>query len=119
MDLSQKWFGHISSVCFYLQKMESRESGNFQAVTGSTSIGSVEMETIPLINLKLGKKRTVQEHSRKSCSLLFSGAHFRRQTTLFAVTFVAVCFGICAALVHSHKVGEFAISIRRCLIDKL
>ncbi|CAK9318570.1 unnamed protein product [Citrullus colocynthis] len=109
----------VSAVPGTVLKMESRESGNFQAVTGSTSIGSVEMETIPLINEKLGKKRTVQEHSRKSCSLLFSGAHFRRQTTLFAVTFVAVCFGICAALVHSHKVGEFAISIRRCLIDKL
>lgn len=97
--------------------MESRESGHFQAVAGSTSIGSVE--TVPLLNEKLREKMTVQEHSRKSCGLLFSGTLFRRQTTLFAVTFAAVCFGICAALVHSHKVGEFAISIRRCLIDKL
>ena len=108
--------------------MESRENGHFRTVAGSTSIGSVE--TVPLLNKNLGEKITVraftvkeesrkQEHSRKSCGLLFSGAHFRRQTTLFAVTFVAVCFGICAALVHSHKVGDFAVSIRRCLINKL
>lgn len=117
MDLSQERFTHIYSLCFYLQKMESRENGHLQAVAGSTSTDNVE--TIPLINKKLCEKISVQEHSRKSCGLLFSGALFRRQTTIFAVTFVAVCFGVCAALVHSHKVGEFAISIRRCLIDKL
>lgn len=117
MDLLQEWFGYISSVCLYLQKTESIESDHFQAVAGSTSIGNVE--TVPFLNEKLGQKIMVQKHSRKPCSLLFSGPLCRRQTTLFAVTFVAVCFGICAALVHSHKVGEFAVTIRRCLIDKL
>ncbi|XP_022955823.1 squamosa promoter-binding-like protein 7 [Cucurbita moschata] len=118
----------VSVVPGIVLKMESRENGHFRTVAGSTSIGSVE--TVPLLNKNLGEKITVraftvkeesrkQEHSRKSCGLLFSGAHFRRQTTLFAVTFVAVCFGICAALVHSHKVGDFAVSIRRCLINKL
>ncbi|XP_022953236.1 squamosa promoter-binding-like protein 7 [Cucurbita moschata] len=96
-------------------KMESGESDHFRAASGSTSTSSVE--TRPLLNEKLREKIMVQENSRKSCGLLFSGTVFRRQTALFAITFAAVCLGICAALVHSHKVGEFAVSIRRCVIN--
>ncbi|XP_043709353.1 squamosa promoter-binding-like protein 7 [Telopea speciosissima] len=39
-----------------------------------------------------------------------------RSFVLF-VAAVVMCFGICAVLLHPHKVGEFAISIRRCVFS--
>ena len=32
---------------------------------------------------------------------------------------IYVCLGMCAVLLHPHKVSEFAVSIRRCLFDRI
>ncbi|XP_030507139.2 squamosa promoter-binding-like protein 7 [Cannabis sativa] len=39
--------------------------------------------------------------------------------TLLVIATAAVCVGICSVLFHPQKVSEFAISIRRCLLNKL
>ncbi|XP_028759863.1 squamosa promoter-binding-like protein 7 isoform X2 [Neltuma alba] len=36
---------------------------------------------------------------------------------ILMIASVAVCLGVCAALLHPGRVGEFAVSIRRCLFS--
>lgn len=37
---------------------------------------------------------------------------------ILMIASVAVCVGVCAAILHPGRVGEFAVSIRRCLFSK-
>ncbi|XP_021908865.1 squamosa promoter-binding-like protein 7 [Carica papaya] len=76
-------------------------------------------ETDPLLNREVVMDvDVVKEWPRKSCGHVFSGTVLRSRPTILLISVVAVCFGVCAILFHPHKVGEFAVSIRRCLFDK-
>ena len=36
---------------------------------------------------------------------------------VLVIASVALCVGICAAILHPGRVGEFAVSVRRCLFN--
>ncbi|WOK95967.1 squamosa promoter-binding-like protein 9 [Canna indica] len=46
---------------------------------------------------------------------IFSNKIMRTRFPLFVVVSVVLCFAACIILLHPHKAGEFAVSIRRCM----
>ncbi|RAL44312.1 hypothetical protein DM860_015672 [Cuscuta australis] len=70
--------------------------------------------TDPLLNITASVNLNKE---RQSCSLLFEKLLATRRPLVFAVSAIAVCFGVCAIILHPGPVGEFTASIRRCLFD--
>lgn len=73
--------------------------------------------TVPLLDAELAL-RMEEERSGKSCGFLVRKSVLTSRTLVFLITGFAVCLGLCATLLHPRKVGEFAMTIRRCLFDK-
>ncbi|CAN4091681.1 unnamed protein product [Withania somnifera] len=73
--------------------------------------------TVPLLDAELAL-RVKEEQSGKSCGFLVRKSVLTSRTLVFLITGFAVCLGLCATLLHPRKVGEFAMTIRRCLFDK-
>ncbi|XP_062108519.1 squamosa promoter-binding-like protein 7 [Humulus lupulus] len=85
-------------------------------------------ETISLLNRETVLKPNLKkEWPSDSVCLVSSGevlssrrrAFLGFRPTLLVIATAAVCLGICSVLFHPQKVSEFAISIRRCLLNKL
>nr|AUW52978.1 squamosa promoter binding-like protein 7 [Petunia x hybrida] len=73
------------------------------------------MSTVPLLDAELPLR--VKEQSGKPCGFLVRKTFLTSRSLVFVLTGVAVCLGLCATFVHPRKVGEFAMTIRRCLFD--
>ncbi|XP_041000956.1 squamosa promoter-binding-like protein 7 [Juglans microcarpa x Juglans regia] len=85
--------------------------------TCSTSSRS---RNVPLLNREVVMKvNHIKGWPRKSCGRIGSGAIFSSRPGIFVISFGAACLGICAILLHPHKAGEFAVSIRRCLFNRI
>ncbi|XP_058001002.1 squamosa promoter-binding-like protein 7 isoform X2 [Hevea brasiliensis] len=67
-----------------------------------------------VVNVNLGKERP-----NRSCSLVFSNRVMKFRPAVFLIATFAVCLGVCAILLHPNQVNKFAVSIRRCLTDRL
>ncbi|XP_015888326.2 squamosa promoter-binding-like protein 7 isoform X1 [Ziziphus jujuba] len=114
-----------STVPFSSQDMEIMVNGKSVMVGSSTNKTS---ETVPLLNKEsVIEANIVKEWPRKPSSRSSSGKFFSCRSTgpflvfrpsLYMIAIVTVCLGICAVLFHPSKVGEFAVSIRRCLLGK-
>lgn len=85
-------------------------------------------ETISLLNRETFSKANLMKEwpteatCRNSSGEVLSSRHravFRFRPSLFIIATAAVCLGICSVLFHPQKVSQFAVSIRRCLLDKL
>lgn len=110
---------------FVTQDMEIMVNGKSVMVGSSTNKTS---ETVPLLNKEsVIEANIVKEWPRKPSSRSSSGKFFSCRSTgpflvfrpsLYMIAIVTVCLGICAVLFHPSKVGEFAVSIRRCLLGK-
>ncbi|KAG2727300.1 hypothetical protein I3760_01G151200 [Carya illinoinensis] len=84
------------------------------------SASSGRSETVPLLNREVVMNvKHLKEWPRKSCGRIGFGTVFSSRPSIFVISFAAVCLGICAVLLHPHKVGQFAVSIRRCLLDRI
>ncbi|MCD7459540.1 hypothetical protein HAX54_041220 [Datura stramonium] len=73
--------------------------------------------TVPLLDAELAL-RVKEEQSGKSCGLLVRKTVLMSRTLVFVITGFALCLGLCATFLHPRKVGEFAMTIRRCLFEK-
>ncbi|KAF3614585.1 putative sugar transporter ERD6-like 16-like [Capsicum annuum] len=73
--------------------------------------------TVPLLDAELAL-RVKEEQSVKSCGFLVRKTVVTSRTLVFLITGFAVCLGLCATFLHPRKVGEFAMTIRRCLFDR-
>ncbi|OIT28689.1 PREDICTED: squamosa promoter-binding-like protein 7 [Nicotiana attenuata] len=71
--------------------------------------------TVPLLDAELALR--VKEQSGKPCGFLVRKTVLTSRTLVFVITGFAVCLGLCATFLHPRKVGEFAMTIRRCLFD--
>lgn len=71
--------------------------------------------TVPLLDAELALR--VKEQSGKPCGFLVRKTVLTSRTLVFVITGFAVCLGLCATFLHPGKVGEFAMTIRRCLFD--
>ncbi|GLT42027.1 hypothetical protein SLA2020_160510 [Shorea laevis] len=99
------------------QKLETRTKGRWGMLLGSNT--PHRTETLPLLNKEVVMNVNVsKEWPRKSCSPAFSPTAWGSRPTVFLIATVAVCFGICVAILHPQKLGEFAVTIRRSLFNK-
>ncbi|GLT72493.1 hypothetical protein SLA2020_444240 [Shorea laevis] len=95
-------------------------NSKLEEVTCSTSTSSDRSETVPLLNREvIMNVNHVKEWPRKSCGGIVSRAIFSSRPSIFLISIATVCLGICAVVLHPHKVSEFAVSIRRCLFDRI
>ncbi|XP_068659639.1 squamosa promoter-binding-like protein 7 [Aristolochia californica] len=72
--------------------------------------------TTPLINKEV---MTVNSFAfpwpQNACVQFFSGPITRTRFVLLMMASFGICCGVCVALRHPHKIGEFAVTVRRCL----
>ncbi|XP_052483999.1 squamosa promoter-binding-like protein 7 isoform X3 [Gossypium raimondii] len=96
------------------QDLGERTNAKFQTMMASTTL--TRSETVPLLNKEIVMNVNLsKELPRKSCSTIFATTTLRSCPALFVVATAAICLGICAVFLHPNKVGEFAVTIRRCL----
>ncbi|PRQ39023.1 putative transcription factor SBP family [Rosa chinensis] len=107
----------------HTQDTEIIVDGKMDAMLGSTS--NERSETLPLLNKKAATKANLikQANCGISSGELLSSRSRRTflgfRSTLYVISATAMCLGICAVVFHPHKVGELAVTIRRCLFDKI
>nr|GMC51132.1 squamosa promoter-binding-like protein 7 [Ipomoea batatas] len=73
-----------------------------------------DSSTAPLLTMT---SLNLKERPWKSCSPSFGKTVLTSRPLVFAITAMAVCFGVCAVALHPSSVGEFTTTIRRCLFD--
>lgn len=73
-----------------------------------------DSSTAPLLSMT---SVDLKERPWKSCSPSFGKTVLSSRPLVFAITAMAVCFGVCAVALHPSSVGEFTTTIRRCLFD--
>lgn len=102
------------------QDKERKLDGKFgQTAAGLPLDGK---DKVPLLNGEVIMNVShTKELPRKSSRHVFSttGVVLGTRPTIFVIAIVVICFGVCAVLLHPHKVGKFAVSIRRCVFDNL
>ena len=113
-----------NKLSYHPQDMEIMVNGKLGVMEDSTY--SKRSEIISLLNRETVSKANLMKEREATCrassgEVLNSRrmAFLRFRPTLFIIATTAVCLGICSVLFHPHKVSEFAVSIRRCLLDKL
>ncbi|XP_022721858.1 squamosa promoter-binding-like protein 7 [Durio zibethinus] len=101
----------LSVVPNVSQDSEERTNGKLQTTMASTTFTRNE-EIIMNVNLS-------KECPRKSCSPIFATTTLRFRPAVFVIATAAICLAMCAVFFHPNKVGEFAVTIRRCLLNKV
>lgn len=102
-------------------------NGNLEPMEGSTY--DKRSETFPLLNKASAlEANIIKEWPKRTSDCRYSGVILSRRPagpfmicrpSIYIIATAAVCLGLCAVLFHPHKVSEFAVSIRRCLLGKL
>ncbi|KAI6683921.1 hypothetical protein NL676_029834 [Syzygium grande] len=103
----------LSAVTISNQDMEMGESCRVEVMMGSNY---TNREADPLLDVELVMNGNLFKEKPRSRFLLNS--FLRSRPALYLVATAAVCFGVCAVLLHPDKVGEFAVSIHRSLFDR-
>ncbi|KAI4345510.1 hypothetical protein L6164_012625 [Bauhinia variegata] len=76
-------------------------------------------ERIPLLKSEIIMNMdSSKQFPRKSGHRYLARGVFSSRPAIFTIAAVALCIGVCAALLHPGKVGEFAVTIRRCLFNR-
>ncbi|KAE8677627.1 SC35-like splicing factor 28 isoform 1 [Hibiscus syriacus] len=116
-----KWFSRssfthdgLSVVPNGSQDLDERISDSFRTTIASTTL--TRSEAVPLLNKEVIMNVNLsKECPRKSCSPIFATTTLRSYLAIFVFATAAICLAICAILFHPTTVGEFAVTIRRCL----
>ncbi|MBA0700432.1 hypothetical protein Goari_026750, partial [Gossypium aridum] len=75
-------------------------------------------ETVPLLNKEIIMNVNLsKDYSRKSCG--FATMRLRSRPAVLIIAATAICLGMCAVILHPSRVGEFAVTMRRCLFDRV
>ncbi|XP_059311947.1 squamosa promoter-binding-like protein 7 [Lycium ferocissimum] len=111
---SQIFQNHMQSV-FPVINQETEVPHKQNTEFGSTYWESTS--TVPLLDAELAL-RVKEEQSGKPCGFLVRKTVLSSRTLVFLITGFALCLGLCATFLHPRKVGELAMTIRRCLFDK-
>lgn len=101
--------------------MEITVNGKLGVTGGSTSTSNQKSDRIPLLNREAVIEADMvkefpwpRKSSRRSCT----GPFLTFRPSLYIIASAAICLGICAVVFHPHRVSEFTVSIRRCLLGK-
>ncbi|XVF38595.1 hypothetical protein REPUB_Repub20aG0115800 [Reevesia pubescens] len=107
----------LSVVPNVSQDLEERTNGKLQTMMASTTF--TRSETAPLLNKEIIMNVNLsKECPRKSCSPILATTTLRSRPAVVVIATAAICLGMCAVLFHPNKVGEFAVTIRRCLFER-
>lgn len=123
---SQSCFQNVGNLVVPLQCQDTEITvdGRVDVMVGSTS--HERSETVPLLSKKAVMKANLIKKWPRVANFCTSGevsrsrssgAFLRFRPVLYVICAAAICLGFCAVLFHPHKVGEFAVTIRRCLFD--
>ncbi|XP_030540825.1 squamosa promoter-binding-like protein 7 [Rhodamnia argentea] len=104
----------LSAVTIASQDMERGECYRVELLMGSNFTN--KNEAAPLLDVELVMNGNLLKEKPRNRVLLNSV--MRSRPALYVVATAAVCFGVCAVLLHPDKVGEFAVSIHRSLFDR-
>ncbi|GAV63375.1 SBP domain-containing protein [Cephalotus follicularis] len=110
-------WSNLPSVLIPNQDAVIRANDKLGLVAGPTILD--RSETVPLLNREVVMNiNLVKEWPRRLHGPVLSSTVFSSRSAILVITTAAVCFGICAVLLHPKKVGEFAVSVSRCLSNK-
>ncbi|KAL9671183.1 hypothetical protein QQ045_008749 [Rhodiola kirilowii] len=119
-DMSEKSIQYEKTSTISVEDIKSRAEQKFISMTGSTSTHGCET-AVPLLCMddSVTVKHT-DKWPRQSCSAMISSSRIapRTRATFSLAAIAIVCFGVCAVIIHPHKVGELAVTVRRCLFDR-
>ena len=100
-----------------MQKLEQRPNVVLGAMANANSI--VRSDEFPLLTKDVVMRMNlVDERPKKSCGLVFFNRVLKYRPSFYVIALIAVCFGVCAIVLHPHKVSKLAVSIRRCLTGR-
>ncbi|KAK7303179.1 hypothetical protein RJT34_14081 [Clitoria ternatea] len=103
----------LSIIAVNSQGILSRPDAKLGVLKSPTS--NDKNERIPL--LKGEVIMNVEEFPRR-CRRPYLGRGFlTSRPAIFVIVSVAVCLGVCVAVIHHGRVSELAVSIRRCLFN--
>ncbi|KAA8548538.1 hypothetical protein F0562_000195 [Nyssa sinensis] len=110
---NQSYGNYLHSLFpFTNQDTETAAEGELDAMVGFTS--KDRSEAVALLNREVVMNvDLIKEQPRKPCSRIFSNTSLTSHPFIFAIAAAAVCFGVCIVLLHPHKVGKFATTVRR------
>ncbi|XP_043807139.1 squamosa promoter-binding-like protein 7 isoform X7 [Manihot esculenta] len=95
------------------------KSSNSNRKTGEM-LNSSAVDRVPLLSEELVMNVNLRkECPTRSCSLSFSNRVLKSRPTVFLIATFALCLGVCAILLHPNQVSKFAVSIRRCLTQRI
>nr|TKS04117.1 SQUAMOSA PROMOTER BINDING protein-LIKE 7 [Populus alba] len=101
------------SVALYTEDLEQRPNGVLGVMGNSNSIA--RSDEFPLLTKDVMRMNLVNEKPKKSCGLVFSNTVLKYRPSFYVIALIAVCFGVCAIVLHPHKVSKLAVSIRRSI----
>ncbi|XP_022760465.1 squamosa promoter-binding-like protein 7 isoform X2 [Durio zibethinus] len=100
------------------QDSEERTSGKLPTLMASTTLA--RSETVWLLNKEIIMNVNLsKDFRRESCSPIFATTTLGYRPTVFVIATAAICLGMCAVFFHPNTVGEFAVTIRRCLLERV
>ncbi|KAH8499888.1 hypothetical protein H0E87_015218 [Populus deltoides] len=102
------------SVALSTENLEQRPNGVLGAMGNSNF--TVQSDEFPLLTKDVVMRMNlVNERPKKSCGLVFSNRVLKYRPSFYGIALIAVCFGVCALVLHPHKVSKLAVSIRRSI----
>lgn len=110
-----------SLICYVIsQDMEITVDGKLDVVANSASTSNQKSERIPLLNREAVIEAAIVKEApwprKSSCRGRCAGPILTFRPSIYIIAAAAICLGICAVVFHPRRVGEFAVSIRRCLL---
>ncbi|KAJ6323523.1 hypothetical protein OIU76_010932 [Salix suchowensis] len=88
------------------EDLEQRPNGGLGVPANTESI--VRSGVVPLLNRDADTRpNPINETPRKSCGLVFSNRALKYRPSVFVIAVIAVCFGVCAILLHPQKVDAW------------
>ncbi|KAE9591416.1 putative transcription factor SBP family [Lupinus albus] len=104
---------NMASVAINSQGIMSIADARLGASRSSTS--NDRNERVALLKREI--IMNMEELPKSSCHRYLPRGFSISQPAMFVIASVAVCFGLCVAVLHHGRVSEFALSIRRCLFN--
>ncbi|KAJ6351878.1 hypothetical protein OIU78_007713 [Salix suchowensis] len=101
------------SVALSTENSEQRPNGVLGAMANSNSI--VGSDEFPLLTKDVVMRMDhVDERPKKSCGLVFVNRVLKYRPSFYVIALIAVCFGVCAIVLHPHKTRRPSLDHRLC-----
>lgn len=100
---------------YLFQGIQSRADEKWGVLKVKSPTSNEKMERIPL--LKRDIIMSVEELPERYGRRCLGRGFLTSRPAIFVIVSVAVCLGVCVAVLHPGRVSELAVSVRRCLFN--